>query len=412
MAPGRDVSAMQSLLTRTPNVCRQLRAQITGRIAALQERAAAPAPTPRPTIDQCASARSQWNALRDAGALQQVRAFLASTPLSCSAERSAAQQRLTTLEAQATPTLPAEYEPALRAAMSPAAREWLATENARAGAYFRPHTITEITLNEIGEAGRGGRRCSLELLPETNRRNAVQTQATSVTRRSAPMIVATRYQSRTTNCTNDESSQSSSDSIFVSAGVGGFTAHYSVGGSRWGGAISGVLNIDPNDTAPTSFNIQVTQTLQQQVPGFSSASQNVNETRCQEQQRFAVGEWNVNFPFVIVRLSCERRRINSMSGSGFASQDGGGSREEVYFVPDLFATVQFVGATSQHATFTSSENRPFYVTYERAPSDVVVELRDNGVRVTCLVRVEQSSDLRYLNKLDYSRVEWVVEFAQ
>jgi formylglycine-generating enzyme required for sulfatase activity len=95
LAPGNDYQAMERLLARTPNACRQLRAQIQARITALR---------PPPAVDACVTAEQRWASLRTSTSRDALQRFISDTPTRC-AIREAAVQRLASLPA-ATPARP------------------------------------------------------------------------------------------------------------------------------------------------------------------------------------------------------------------------------------------------------------------------------------------------------------------
>jgi formylglycine-generating enzyme required for sulfatase activity len=110
LAGSSDDVAMRDLLARTPNACRELRGQITARIAALRPPAApAPRPTattsrpPRPTqttpipaANPCAGADAAWASLLNSTDMARLEAFVRDTLASCDV-RAQAATRIATL---------------------------------------------------------------------------------------------------------------------------------------------------------------------------------------------------------------------------------------------------------------------------------------------------------------------------
>lgn len=94
---------MEQLLTRTPPACRQLRARISARIAAVR---------PPPPADPCVAAEARWTGgLRSSTDRAALQRFIADTPAQCAIVRDAAQQRLASLPATAVTRPPPQVNP-------------------------------------------------------------------------------------------------------------------------------------------------------------------------------------------------------------------------------------------------------------------------------------------------------------
>lgn len=366
LAGGSDAGAMRDLLARTPRACRELRGQIEQRISALT-----PAPQPRAhteattaPVDPCIGARTQWRRIETTGTIEQVQAYINDAPAACTAERTAAQTRLTALQEAARPQLPAQYAPSLQARLSPSAQAWIARENERARAYFRPYRLESRHSSELG--GRGGssnRSCTFTRLPQGFRRGAVVSSGGGTVSRNEPLVTEGRSQFTSDLCWDRDSATTTEDQ-FTSLQ---FLADSVVLTSSLGGRettltdIAGTFNLDPRGQGQLGYDLSWSTTTNW---GATQSDRRQTST-CVESRRYRSGEWRTDFPFVIVAMSCTDHPAPQQTVT-----------RTTFVIPELLTEVAFVGPVEQHL---QSE---YPSTTTITPSNLVLTTEGGAIRLS------------------------------